>query len=97
MTMTMMNVRIDERAKTCGDEVLKAYGITASDAVRGLWDYLAKSRKLPDFLKEDEADKEEQIKRKREAAARLIGSLEGSPYARMTLEEIRDERLARYE
>lgn len=98
MAMTAMNVRIDEREKAQGDKVLAAYGITASDAVRRLWDHLAQTRKVPDYLlAEDEATKEARIARKRKALDSFLGSLEGSPYADMTLEEIRNEQLSRYE
>ena len=47
MATVQMNVRIDERLKAAGDSALARAGLTASEAVRDLWRYLAAWEKLP--------------------------------------------------
>ena len=47
MAMVQMNVRIDEQLKAGGDAVLAHEGVTASEAVRALWRYLAAWEALP--------------------------------------------------
>ena len=55
-----LNVRIDPTLKKSGDSVLARNKLTPSDAVRGLWGYLARHQTVPAFLNEpgatDEAD-----------------------------------------
>lgn len=50
MSATQMNVRIDSSLKNAGDAVLAAYGFTASQAIRALWEYLTTQEALPPAL-----------------------------------------------
>ena len=49
-TLVQMNVRIGESRKASGDAVLTKFGVSPSQAVRSLWDFLSESKKLPDFM-----------------------------------------------
>lgn len=42
-----MNVRIDRQLKEAGDAVLAQIGMTPSQAVRELWQYLAENGRMP--------------------------------------------------
>lgn len=57
MDMTVqMNTRLGRAAKTGGDAVLAQHGLSPSQAVRALWDYLCKHQDLPSFMREREVD-----------------------------------------
>ena len=58
---TQMNVRLNAERKARGDEVLAGFGLTPTQAVRSLWDYLATRKALPEFMAADtEGDESEQ-------------------------------------
>ena len=46
-----LNARMDSTLKERGDKVLRDNGISVSTAVRALWQELASTRELPDFLR----------------------------------------------
>lgn len=48
---SVLNVRIDSALKERGDKVLAENGISVSNAVRSLWEELAKTREVPSFIK----------------------------------------------
>lgn len=69
-----INVRIDATMKSRGDEVLKRFGISTTEAVKLLWRELARTKELPQFLAESEREEERaQLRRKRAALAGLRG------------------------
>lgn len=69
-----INVRIDATTKSRGDEVLKRFGISTTEAVKLLWRELARTKELPQFLAESEREEERaQLRRKRAALAGLRG------------------------
>ena len=45
-----LNVRLSESLKRHGCEVLERYGVSTSDAIRTLFEYLEREQKLPDQL-----------------------------------------------
>ena len=45
-----LNVRVPAELKRGGDEVLSRFGISASEAVRGLLDYVVSHQAPPEFL-----------------------------------------------
>lgn len=55
-SQAQMNVRLDARRKTRGDEVLAEFGLTPTLAVRSLWDYLAERKEPPKFMTADAED-----------------------------------------
>ncbi len=52
-----MNTRLGRSAKATGDAVLAQLGLSPSQAVRALWDYLGTHRDVPPFMKESAAYK----------------------------------------
>ncbi len=45
-----LNVRLDQSLKQSGDAVLARHGISPSEAVRGLWHFMAANQQLPAIL-----------------------------------------------
>ena len=90
-----LNVRMDAVAKERGDKVLKENGISTSAAVRALWDELARTRTLPDFLanlKSDSSVKSKQVA----ALSELTGIARGS-LTNMSDQQLEELGAARYE
>ena len=50
MPTTQLNVRVDRELKRLGDSALARLGVSASDVVRALWEYLAQAQELPPFM-----------------------------------------------
>lgn len=69
-----INVRIDATTKSRGDEVLRQFGISTTEAVKLLWRELARTKELPQFLAESEREEERsRLQRKRAALVGLRG------------------------
>lgn len=66
-----INVRINGALKERGDSVLRKNGVSTTQAIRGLWEQLAQTRQLPDFLQAGEDAEAEREKRRRKKA--LLG------------------------
>lgn len=94
-----LNVRIDSTLKERGDKVLKEHGVTVTEAVRALWETLAKTHELPAFLQEQDSKKE--ATRKKLDAIGQLGSLRTTAFSNMSDDELRDmqyeEKLKQYE
>ncbi|MBR2835575.1 MAG: type II toxin-antitoxin system RelB/DinJ family antitoxin [Coriobacteriales bacterium] len=60
---TQMNTRIDRALKNQGDTVFARYGITSSQAIRSLWQYAASHDDIPDYLKHQLSEIEDQKKK----------------------------------
>lgn len=91
-----INVRINGALKERGDMVLRKNGMSTTQAIRGLWEQLAKTHELPDFLQVDEAieaDREKQ--RRKKALLGLAGCASGSrgPETDEALAQVRFEAL----
>ena len=90
-----LNARMDSTLKERGDKVLRDNGISVSAAVRALWQELASTRELPDFLqKASKASAERDAKIQALDALAAIGR--GS-LSNLTDEEIDAIGMARYE
>ncbi len=70
---SVLNVRIDSALKERGDKVLAENGISVSNAVRSLWEELAKTREVPPFIKK--SSEVEMRKQKRKDALDKLCSL----------------------
>lgn len=90
-----LNIRIDDALKERGDKVLREHGVSTSAAVRALWEQLAASKELPDFLREklDAQDGRE----KRKAALKALAGVGEGACSNMTDEEMRAQYMSRYE
>jgi antitoxin component of RelBE/YafQ-DinJ toxin-antitoxin module len=60
----MVNAKVDSHTKQLGDEVLRRNNKTNSGAVQELWEHLAKTGDLPDFMRE--RTDQEQLQKKRQ-------------------------------
>ena len=90
-----LNIRIDEALKERGDNVLREHGVSTSAAVRALWEQLAASKELPDFLRERLGEYDGRTKRK--AALRSLAGIAEGRCSDMTDEEMRAMQMSRYE
>ncbi len=56
MEVAQLNARIDLQVKREGDAALARAGVSATEAIRALWGYLAETGKLPSFMGERDAE-----------------------------------------
>ena len=82
-----LNVRMGSLLKERGDKVLRENGISASAAVRALWQELADTRVLPAFLQK--ATEDDAARRHKVLALESLAGV-----ARGSLSELTDEELA---
>ncbi len=54
-----LNVRLEQSLKQSGDAVLARHGVSPSEAVRGLWHFMAANQQLPAILDERDLGREE--------------------------------------
>ena len=66
---TQMNVRMERAVKAQGDAVLERFGITPSQAVRGLWQYIALHDDVPEYMKEQRRRSEHERREEMRASA----------------------------
>ena len=94
MDAVQMNTRIDASLKSRGDATLARHGKSASDAVRGLWRYLAEEGTLPEFLKEEGPGTSAPSVALEEGAGLVVRMAKqrgiAAPPADMPLDELRD-------
>ena len=50
MATSQINARLDTDVKHAGDATLARYGANATQAIRSLWEYMAETNSLPDFM-----------------------------------------------
>ena len=92
-TTATINVRLPQNLKTGGEAVLEREGVSVSDAVRRLYEFLEKQQVIPECLKtENPGSLQNQIAEKRGLLRNLVGVLP----ADISLEQIRDERLEKH-
>lgn len=63
-----INVRMNAALKERGDGVLREHGLSTSEAIRALWRQLARTREVPAFLLDTEADRVEAERRRKRSA-----------------------------
>jgi antitoxin component of RelBE/YafQ-DinJ toxin-antitoxin module len=56
MEVAQLNARIDLQVKREGDAALARAGVSATEAIRALWSYLAETGKLPSFMGEHDGE-----------------------------------------
>ncbi len=67
-----LNIRLPEDLKRHGGQVLEKSGVSTSDVVRGLYEYMAREQKLPEFI----APAQSGIEEKRRALRCLVGAVQ---------------------
>ncbi len=90
-----LNIRLDGVLKERGEKVLKSHGISVSAAVRALWEQLATTKELPDFLAT--RTQEEQMKTKRVTALKALAGVAEGSCSHLTDEQMQAIYEARYE
>lgn len=95
MATTQINTRIEDSLKARGDAVLERYGKSASEAIRGLWLYMAEKGTLPDFLTDDTLKRKSKIRKLAAAGAGLTVRMAKErglrpPSAEVSYNELRD-------
>ena len=93
MATVMLNVRMDKSLKADGDRVLARQGISASDAIRGLYRFMEQNDCVPDFCKSG-SDRMSQ-KDRRMKMRQLVGIAKLAPGE--DLKTLKDERLSKSE
>ena len=98
MAQATINARLNATVKERGDKVLRDNGISTTEAIRGLWSSMARTREVPSFL-ECKCDETAERRRKREAARGLVGlATEGATLSDDALSDLRFQALlSRYE
>ena len=91
----MLNVQMSATLKERGDEVLRENDISASAAVRALWQELADTRTLPQFLQDATAESHDR-KAKTAALNALVGVAEGT-LSNLSDTELKAVDITRYE
>lgn len=100
MTQATINARLNATIKSRGDKVLRENGISATEAIRGLWSAMARTHEVPEFLvQEYRSDELAERRRKREVARGLVGIAgRGSSLGDDDLSDVRFQAMmARYE
>lgn len=83
-----LNIRIPEPLKHSGSEVLAHAGVSVSDAVRSMFEYMAKEQAVPDFIDNGDSDRSE---RRRALLRDMTGCAPASDG--LSLDEYREARL----
>lgn len=100
MAQATINARLNATVKERGDKVLRDNGISTTEAIRGLWSSMARTREVPSFLvRECKCDETAERRRKREVARGLVGlETEGATLSDDALSDLRFQALlSRYE
>ena len=90
-----LNVRMDAALKERGDKILREHEVSASVAVRALWQEMVSTRALPAFLVEATSGNAEK-KTKARALGQLVGVAQGS-LSNLSDAELDAVGMARYE
>lgn len=87
-----VNVRMPEALKRGGDEVFARFGVSVSDAVRGLYQYCEETQKVPDWLMA--GDSQDALEARRRTLRDIAGIVELP--ADFNGNDLKRERLSRY-
>lgn len=70
-----INVRLSASLKKRGDEVLKRSGVSPTQAIRALWEEMARTRMVPDFILQEAHQGEDEERQRKMAALRGLDGL----------------------
>ena len=86
-----LNIRLVDSLKTHGNQVLAREGISVSEAVRKLYEYLEREQKMPECLMENSQN---DIYEQRRSVLKRFAGCAPLPQG-FTADDVRRERLAR--
>ena len=90
MITTMLNIRMPQELKTSGEEVLRANGISTTEAIKCFYEQLGRTQEIPKWI--NNADNKNTTE-KRKLLRKLAGS---APLESNTsLQDLRGERLSK--
>ena len=92
MKEATLNIRLDATLKQHGAEVLNKEGLTVTEAVRALYEYMEEHQTLPEGLLAARNSRQSKAKSRRKLMRSLVGILP----ADVTLAEAKEARLARH-
>ncbi len=87
-----LNIRLPKTLKEHGSQVLNYNGISASQAVRNLFEYMEREQKIPDCI--TSSNSEDKYEKRRELLKSFAGCSAPLPKG-WTMDDIKNERLAR--
>ena len=87
-----LNIRLEPTLKQHGAAVLQREGLTVTEAVRALYEYMDEHQEFPDVLRADSQAKQRKANRRRDLMRSMVGILP----ADTTLAQAREARLARH-
>lgn len=70
----VLNIRLPEDLKRHGNQVLERNGISTSEAVRKLYEYLEREQDIPEFM--NDCSNTRQYENRRRALRTIVGSLQ---------------------
>lgn len=93
MAVAMLNVRMDKDLKAQGERVLAKQGVSATEAIRGLYRFMEQTEEVPDFcITESEALSPDA---RRQKMRQMVGIAKMAPGE--DLSTLKQERLSRLE
>lgn len=69
----VLNIRLPEELKRHGNQVLERNGISISEAVRRLYEYLEREQDIPEFM--SECANAQEFENRRKALRSIVGTL----------------------
>lgn len=93
MATAMLNVRLDKGLKSEGDRVLAKQGVTATEAVRGLYRFIEENDEVPDFCRSESGRISPEARRQK--MRQLVGIAKLAPGE--DLQSLKSERLSKIE
>ncbi len=93
MPTSMLNIRLDKSLKEAGERVLAQYGVSATEAVRGLYRHLQQTKEVPDFCLAPNAQPSPEERRRK--MRHVIGIAKLAPGK--DVNSLKRERLSRIE
>lgn len=91
MATAMLNVRLDKSLKSEGERVLAQQGVSATEAIRGLYRHLEQTEEVPDFCRTENVQPSPEERRRK--MRQLVGIAKLKPGE--DLDSLKQERLSR--
>lgn len=93
MATAMLNVRLDKNLKAEGDRVLAKQGVSATEAIRGLYRFIEQNDEVPDFCRAESGKLSPEARRQK--MRQLVGIAKLAPGE--DLKTLKRERLSKVE
>ena len=93
MPVVMLNVRMDKDLKAQGERVLAKQGVSATEAIRGLYRFMEQTEEVPDFCRTGSEALPPEARRQK--MRQMVGIAKMAPGE--DLSTLKQERLSRLE